>query len=51
MSPKAKKVTKKASRVPDKKTPKSKLTGEIDDKDLEQIAGGLAAKPLLIKLK
>ena len=54
MSPKAKKVKKKADRMPEKKARKSpansKVKGELDDKDLDQIAGGLANSPSRIKL-
>ena len=52
MSPKAKKLNKKAGRIPEKKAPKSnsKRKTEIDDKDLEQIAGGLANSSGKVKL-
>jgi hypothetical protein len=55
MSPKTKKVSrKKTGKMPEKKAPKSpsrsKLKGEVDDKDLDQIAGGLANNPSRIKL-
>jgi hypothetical protein len=54
MSPKAKKAKKKADTMPVKRAPKSpsnpKLKGEVDDKDLEQISGGLANSQSRIKL-
>jgi hypothetical protein len=55
MSPKTKKVArKKAGRMPEKKVSKSPTTskrkGEIDDKDLDQIAGGLTSSSAKVKL-